>query len=102
MLTDLTLSGNYLVININTENIMRILLDGDITTRVSENKIEYVGTGLRIIVNTTPLEWRFEIRTDNIFEIRTDNMLFNVSYVDFPEMPEVLAGLIKRYMDSRQ
>lgn len=73
---------------------MRILLDGDITTRVSENKIEYVGTGLRIIVNTTPLEWRFEIRTDN--------MLFNVSYVDFPEMPEVLAGLIKRYMDSRQ
>jgi hypothetical protein len=89
MLTDINLSGNYLEIDLNVETVLRVRLDGDITTTIGENKIEYVGSGLRITVNTTPLEWKFEIRTDN--------MIFKVSYVDFPEMPEVLAGLIEEY-----
>ena len=89
MLTYINLSDNYLVIDLNTETVLRFRLDGDITSTISENKIEYVGTGIRITVNTTPLEWRFEIRTDN--------MIFKVSYVDFPEMPEVLAGLIEEH-----
>ena len=87
MLTYINLSGNYLEIDLNTETVLRFRLDGDITTTTSENKIEYVGTGLRITVNTE--EWKFEIRTDN--------MIFKVSYVDFPEMPEVLAGLIEEH-----
>jgi hypothetical protein len=94
MLTDINLSGNYLEIDLNVETVLRVRLDGDITTTTSENKIEYIGTGLRITVDTTPL--------NRIFEIRTDNMIFKVSYVDFPEMPEVLAGLIAQYTDSRK
>ena len=89
MLTDINLSGNYLEIDLNVETVLRVRLDGDITTTIGENKIEYVGTGLRITVDTTPLNRRFEICTDN--------MMFKVSYVDFPEMPEVLAGLIEEH-----
>ena len=87
MLTYINLSGNYLEIDLNVETVLRVRLDGDVTTTTNENKIEYVGTGLRITVNTE--EWKFEICTDN--------MIFKVSYVDFPEMPEVLAGLIEEH-----
>ena len=87
MLTYIKLSGNYLEIDLNVETVLRVRLDGDVTTTTNENKIEYVGTGLRITVNTE--EWKFEICTDN--------MIFKVSYVDFPEMPEVLAGLIEEH-----
>lgn len=90
MLTYLKLSENYLEVDLEVQTVLRIRLDGDITTTVSENKIEYIGTGIRITMNTTPLEWRFEIRTDN--------MVFNVSYADFPEMPEMLAEIMVNYM----
>jgi hypothetical protein len=88
MLSYINLSDNYLEIDLNTETVLRVRLDGDITTTVSEDKIEYVGTGIRITVNTT----------EQTFEIHTDTIIFNVSYVDFPEMPEMLAGLIEEYM----
>ena len=94
MLTYLNLSeNNFLEIDLNVETVLKVKLDGDITTTRSENKIEYVCSGVKITVNTTPLEWRFEISTDT--------MTLDVSYVDFPEAPEMLAEIMTTYM-SRQ
>ena len=78
---------NYLIIDLNTETVLRFRLDGDITTTVSEDKIEYVGPGIRITVNMQEMR----------FEVNTESTIFRVSYVDFPEMPEMLAGLIEEY-----
>lgn len=90
MLTCINLSeGKYLDIDLNVQTVMRVLLQGEITSTVTANKIEYTGTGLVITVNTTPLQWTFIIRTTNI--------MFEVSYVDFPEMPQVLADIIDEY-----
>ena len=94
MLTYINLSETYLEIDLNVQTVLKFRLDGDITTTASENSIEYAGTGITITVNTTPLEWRFQVRTDST--------MFDVSYVDFPEMPEVLAGLIAQYTNSRK
>jgi len=90
MLTYLNLSDNYLEIDLNVETVLRIRLNGDITTTIDDTTVEYVGTGLKLIVN----------KIDYRFEIRTDNMVFNVSYVDFPEAPEVLAEIMENYMTN--
>jgi hypothetical protein len=87
MLTYLKLSDNYLEIDLNVETVLRARLNGNITMTTDDIKVEYVGTGLRIIVDTA----------DRTFEIRTDNIVFNVSYVDFPEAPEVLAEIMENY-----
>jgi hypothetical protein len=87
MLTYLKLSDKYLEVDLNVETVLRIRLHGDITTRTDEEKVEYVGSGLSIIVD----------KTDTLFEIHTDKMVFKVSYVDFPDMPEVLAEIIAEY-----
>lgn len=94
MLTHINLVDNYLEVDLNVETVLKFRIDGDITSTVSENKIQYLGNGITITVNTAPLEWRFEIRTDST--------LLDVSYVDFPEMPDILAELIAQYMDSRE
>lgn len=94
MFSDIRLSAdNYLEIDINVENVLKVKLDGDITNKTSEDKIEYVGTGIKITIITTPLEWRFQILTDT--------MKFNVSYVDFPEVTEVMAEIIATYMSRK-
>jgi hypothetical protein len=94
MLTYLNLSeNNFLEIDLNVETVLKVKLDGDITTTRSENNIEYVCSGVKITVNTTPLEWRFEIHTDTI--------TFDVSYVDFPEAPEMLTNIMTTYMSRR-
>jgi hypothetical protein len=90
MLTYLKLSDNYLEIDLNVETVLRIRLNGDITMTTDDTKVEYVGTDLRLIVNK--IDYRFEIRTDNI--------VFNVCYVDFPEAPEVLAEIMENYMTN--
>ena len=94
MLTYLKLSeDNFLEIDLNVETVLKVRLDGDITTTTSEDKIEYVAAGVIITVITSPLEWTFEINTENIN--------FNVSYCDFPEIPKMLADIITTYMSRR-
>lgn len=91
MLTYIDLSeDNCLSFDLNTETVLKVSLHGDIKTKIDDNKIEYVGSNLRIIVNTTPLEWTLEINSACI--------RFKVGYCDFPEAPEVLAEMIQRYM----
>jgi hypothetical protein len=87
MLSYLKLSENYLEVDVNCETVLRIRLNGKFTSVTDESKIEYVGPGLRIIVD----------KADTQFEIRTDNISFNVSYVDFLQMPEMLAGIVDNY-----
>lgn len=91
-ITNINLSSdNYLEIDINVVTVLRIRLDGDITTTTDGNKIEYTtGSGFRITVNMTPLEWTLQIHSDT--------MCFNIDYCDFPEMPEVLAEAMTNYM----
>jgi len=87
MLTYLKLSENYLEVDLNVETVLRIRVDGKFTNRTDDTKIEYVGTGLRIIVDKKAVT----------FEIITDTMALNVSYVDFPDMPEVLSTIVDNY-----
>lgn len=87
MLTYLKLSENYLEVDLNCETVLRIRLNGAMTTVKYDTKIEYVGSGLKIIVD----------KEDVQFEIHTDNIAFKVNYVDFPDMPEVLAGIVDNY-----
>jgi hypothetical protein len=91
--TDLRLSGNYLEIDIDVENVMKVRLDGDMTSSVSDNKIEYMAGSVKLIVDTTPLNRKFEIQSESV--------TFKVSYCDFPELPEVLAEIMASYMAAR-
>jgi len=86
MLSYLKLSENYLEVDLNCETLLRIRLNGKFTITDGE-KVEYVAPGLIIIVD----------KEDVQFEIHTDTMVFNVSYVDFPDMPERLAGIVDNY-----
>ena len=85
MLTYLKLSDSHLEVDLNCETVLRIRLDGKFTT--DDTNVEYISPGLRITVD----------KTDTRFEIRTDTIAFNVSYVDFPDMPERLAEIIDNY-----
>jgi len=87
MLTFLKLSDDYLEVDLNCETVLRIRLNAAMTTVKYDTKIEYVGPGLKIIVD----------KEDVQFEIHTDTIAFNVSYVDFPNMPEVLAEIVDSY-----
>lgn len=95
MLTYVNLSAdNYLEFDVCTETLLRVRLDGDITTTTDEKKIEYTtDSGLRIVVNLTPLEWTLEV---NSYTIN-----FKASYCDFQDMPEILAGLIASYIERK-
>ena len=92
MLTYLKLSGNCLEIDLNVETVLKIRLDGDITSTADDTQIEYVGPGLRLILN----------KAEYGFQIHTDIISFNVYYGDFPEAPEYLADIIAKYMESRR
>jgi hypothetical protein len=92
MLTYLNLSeNNFIEIDLNVETVLKVCLDGDITTRRSENKIEYLDTHVTLTVNTT----------QKTLEINSESIRFKVSYCDFPEAPEVLAEIMTRYMSRR-
>ena len=95
MLSYVNLSADsYLEIDLNTETVLRVRLDGDITTTLDDKKIEYTtDSGLRIIVNTDFL--------DRTFEINSYTIQFKVSYRDFTELPEVLASLMEQYMTGK-
>jgi hypothetical protein len=94
MLTYLNLSSdNFLEIDVNVETLLKVRLDGDITTTKHIGKVEYAASGVRITVITTPLEWMLEIHTDTI--------RFKDSYCDYPELPEVLAEIIAKYREAR-
>jgi len=83
---------NYLEIDVNVETILKIRLDGDISIARDEKKVEYTtGSGIRITVNMY----------ECMFEIHNESMVFKVSYADFPELPEVMEMIIKKYMDTR-
>jgi flagellar capping protein FliD len=87
MLTFLKLSDGYLEIDLNVETVFRIRLDGRIKNTSDDTKVEYIGSGLRITVD----------KTNTRFEIHTGKTILNVSYVDFPDMPEVLAEIVDSY-----
>jgi hypothetical protein len=92
MLSYLNLSeNNCLEIDLNVETVLKVFLDGEITITRSENKIEYVDTHITLTLNTMR----------NTFEINSDSMRFKVSYVDFPEAPEMLEAIITRYMSRK-
>jgi len=90
-LTYIKFVDNHLELDVNVETVFKVRLDGDINIRTYDNNIEYsTVSGLIITVNMDL----------NTLEIHNDSMTFNISYCDFPELPEMLLVCINTYMSK--